>query len=252
MAKLARNRGMFFASWTGKEVTETATANHDSAKISKLEITAATFGTAVNKLAGEYEFVYKTSDTDSYWDYKGTKITTTNLGTEYGISVTGTPDVGDMIVVAYTPASGGWEALGKDNDDLAKELNPDTETTKNVLGETTFKHSGYETELSLDPYYIDPSRMMYAHLLDISLREVYAETDCGGYFAEAFFTTANAQKQTMTGYCYVRSAWFVPQSVGGDTSGYAIPINVIPTGPMTRKKIVYDMTTNVATITDEE
>ena len=37
--------------------------------------------------------------------------------------------------------STAWEALGRDNDDLSKSLNPDTETSKNVLGESTFKHS---------------------------------------------------------------------------------------------------------------
>ena len=26
-----------------------------------------------------------------------------------------------------------WEVLGRDNDDLSKALNPDTETSKNVL-----------------------------------------------------------------------------------------------------------------------
>lgn len=54
----------------------------------------------------------------------------------------------------------------------------------------------------------------------------------------------------MTGYCYVREAWYVPQSVGGDTSGFAVPVNIYPVGAKAKKKIVYDMTTNEATITD--
>jgi hypothetical protein len=154
------------------------------------------------------------------------------------------------LVITYTAASSGWEAVGKDNDDLSKELNPDTETTKNVLGETTFKHSGYEPEVDVDPYYMDPSRPMYEHLLDVAMQEKYGESDLLGYFAEAFFTSADAEKQTMSGYCYVRRAWIVPQSVGGDTAGYAIPYNINPIGAMEKKNIVYDMTTNQATITD--
>ena len=190
-------------------------------------------------VSGEYTFVYATKGTA--WKLNGTTV---DLET-YGLTAPSSPTDGQKMVITYTAASSGWEAVGKDNDDLSKELNPDTETTKNVLGETTFKHSGYEPEVD-----VDPSRPMYAHLLDVAMQEKYGEADLLGYFAEAFFTSADAEKQTMSGYCYVRRAWIVPQSVGGDTAGYAIPYNINPIGAMEKKNIVYDMTTNQATITD--
>lgn len=143
-----------------------------------------------------------------------------------------------------------WDVIGKDNDDLSKELNPDTETSKNVLGEATFKHSGYEPEIDVDPFYIDAERNMYEKMLQNALEEKYGEEDCLGKFAEAFFTAVDTTARTMTGYCFVRDAWFVPQSVGGDTSGYSIPVNIHPVGPMVKKKIVYDMQTNTPTITE--
>lgn len=143
-----------------------------------------------------------------------------------------------------------WEAIGKDNDELSKELNPDTETSKNVLGETTFTHSGYEPEVDVDPYYMDTDRAMYERMLENALEEKYGETDLLGKFAEAFFNTVNAETKTMTGYCYVRDAWFVPQSTGGDTTGYAIPYTINPVGAMVKKNISYNMETNTATITD--
>lgn len=68
-----------------------------------------------------------------------------------------------------------WEAIGKDNDDLSKELNPDTEKSKNVLGESTFKHSGYEPEVDVDPYYMDPDRAMYEKMLTNALEENMAK-----------------------------------------------------------------------------
>lgn len=159
-----------------------------------------------------------------------------------------------MFFGAWKPTTQGgtpvWEAIGKDNDELTKELNPDTEAGKNVLGESTFTHSGYEPEVEVDPYYMDPDRAMYEHMLECALEERYGAEDLIGLFAEAFFTTVNAQTQTMTGYCYVRDAWFVPQSVGGDTKGYAIPYTINPVGPMVKKNISYAMATNTATITD--
>lgn len=241
MSKLARNRGMFFGSWTGTSIAESAIATVTGEGITAATVTASTFGTAV-KVSGSYTFTYDGTN----WKYNGTTIQLTT----YGITTTGTAESGDTIIVAYTAASGGWEALGKDDDDLSKELNPDTETKKNVLGETTFEHRGYEPEIGMDSYYMDPSRLMYEHMLDVALQEKFSEEDLLGYFAEAFFTTVNESARTMSGYCYVRRAWFTPQSVGGDTSGYQIPFNINPTGPMTKKAITYDMTTNVATISD--
>ena len=244
MAKLERNRGMFFGSWTGAAATEAATVNvGDSTGVTACTVTAATFGTGVSDIPGEYTFLFN----GTAWTLNGVAVS--NISTTYGLTITGEAAAKDILVVQYAPDSGGWEALGKDNDELSKELNPDTETSKNVLGETAFVHSGYEVEISVDPYYIDPSRKMYAHLRDIALEERYGETDCKGYFAEAYFQTANKETGKMTGIAYVRQAWYVPQSVGGDTGGYAIPVNIYPVGPVVKKKIVYDMTTNEATIT---
>lgn len=243
MPKLKRERGMFFGSWTGMPIAEAASVVAVGTGLSA-SVSAEDFGKAVNGTGGEYVFAYDGEN----WTYNGSNITLT----AYGLSLTGTPAEGNTLTVNYVAASSGWEALGKDNDDLSKELNPDTETGKNVLGESTFTHSGYEPEIDMDPYYMDPSRNMYAHLLDIALQEKSGEADCLGYFAEAFFTAADENTKTMTGYCYVRRAWFVPQSTGGDTAGYNIPFNIHPVGGMTKKLISYNMTTNEATITDIE
>jgi len=244
MSKNERNRQMLFGSWTGESIAEAATADiGDSTGITAAVVAATTFGAKVNGLSGEYVFTYE----GEKWMLNGNDAGT--ITTTYGITLTGDPAEGDIIVVDYTAASGAWEAIGKDNDDLSKELNPDVETSKNVLGETTVTHSGYEPEIGVDPYYIDPARKMYKHLRDVAMEERYDEASVLGYLAEAYFTAANRVTKKMTGYCYVRQAYFVPQSVGGDTSGFAIPVNIYPVGGMTKKKIVYDMATNEATIT---
>lgn len=242
MAKLDRNRHMLFASWTGSAISESATATCSGDGITAVTVTAATFGTKVNKASGAYTFTHDGTN----WTLRDTQVSLA----DYGLVVTGEAEESDQITVQYIAASGGWEALGKDNDDLSKELNPDTETSKNVLGESTFSHSGYEPEVSVDPYYADPARLLYAHLKDIAEQEKSSEEECMGYMAEAHFTEANAQRRIMTGYAYVRQAWIVPVSIGGDTSGLAIPFTVHPVGGMTKKAITYDMATNQATITD--
>ena len=252
MAKLARNRVMYFGCWDPAAITADARTNiGDSTGITAATVTLSTFASKVSS-SGEYTFICTAAAvvspaTDAVWELNGEIV---DLST-YGVSVTGTEKKGDIVVVIYTAAaSGGWEAIGKDNDDLSKELNPDTETSKNVLGEATFVHSGYEPEIGVDPYYIDPSRKMYVRLRNNAIEENFAESDLKGYFAEAYFETANKETRKMTGYCYVREAWYVPQSTGGDTSGFAVPVNIYPVGGATKKAIVYDMATNEATISD--
>lgn len=139
-----------------------------------------------------------------------------------------------------------WEVLGKDNEDLSKELNPDTETSKNVLGETTFKHNGYEPEVSIDPYYADSDSALYDDLLAAALQEGYSDDDIKGYFVEVAFSTAS--NGTLSGTGYKREAYIVPQSVGGDTSGFGIPFTVTPVGPQTAVTVTYTIATRAVTI----
>ena len=242
MAKWARNRIMYFGAMNLNNITAAAYAKSDNSSLT-VTVTASTFGTAVSGESGEYTFIYD-----------GTKWTLNTQAaslTTYGIALgdNQTPSLNDAIVVTYVAASSPWEALGKDNDELSKELNAETETTANVLGETTFTHSGFEPEISLDPYYIDPGRKLYSWLRDIAINEKYDEATCVGYFAECSFDTANAEKQIMTGTANVRKAWYIPQSIGGDTSGASIPVNITPFGAPTKYYVSYNMANNEPTFT---
>lgn len=142
-----------------------------------------------------------------------------------------------------------WEVLGRDNDDLSKELNPDTETSKNVLGEATFKHNGYEPEVSVDPYYADTESPLYDKLSDAAIQEKYGDADIKGYFIEVIFSTVDTAAGTMTGTGYKRDAYIVPQSTGGDTSGLGIPFSVNPVGAMTPVTVTYTIATRGVVVT---
>jgi len=136
-----------------------------------------------------------------------------------------------------------WEALGKDNDDLSKELNPDTETSKNVLGESTFQHSGYEPEIEVDPYYADPTSVLYEKLQTAAMQELYGDDAIKGYFVEVIFDTVAQDGSTMSGTGYKREAYIVPQSTGGDTAGLGIPFTINPVGAQTSVSVTYTKAT---------
>ena len=140
-----------------------------------------------------------------------------------------------------------WEVLGKDNEDLSKALNPDTETSKNVLGDSTFTHSGYQPEVSVDPYYADADSVLYADLRDIAIQEKFSDSDIKGYFVECMFDNA-AVNGVLSGTGYKRSAYIVPQSIGGDTKAVGIPFTVTPVGPMTPVSVSYTLSSHAVVI----
>ena len=241
MAKLQRKHYAQFASFTNLPSAASAAATFEGDEITNVEITAATFGTAVDGQGGTYLFTYDGTN----WKYKGATITPET----YGITITGTPGSGDTITVKFSPANNGWSVLGHDSDDLSKEMNPDTETQKNVLGENSFVHNGYEPEVALDNYFADPYDPIYPQLLEIAMNEDNSESGCLGYYADAVFEEVNETTKIYTGYAWMQRAWIIPQSVGGDTSGMHLPFNVNPVGARTKYAISYDAATYTPTFT---
>lgn len=142
-----------------------------------------------------------------------------------------------------------WEALGVDIDDMSKELNPDTETGKNVLGETTFKHNGYEPELSVEPYYADTTSTLYDGLRDAAVWEKSDDDSIKGYFCEAVFEDDPVNGVFTSTLAVKRDAYIVPQSTGGDTSGFQIPFTVTPTGAPVEVTVTYTVATRAVTVT---
>lgn len=142
-----------------------------------------------------------------------------------------------------------WSVLGHDVDDLSKDLNPDTETGKNVLGESTFTHNGYEPEVAVDTFYADANEPIYSKLLENAMNEDNSEENNMGYYADAVFSTYDEATKIATGFAWVQNAWIIPQSTGGDTAGFNIPFNVNPVGARTKMNISYNAATYTPTFT---
>ena len=84
------------SAWTPESTPADATAAV-TGTITDAEVVVSTFGAQVDEKAGTYLFAYDGTN----WKYQGTTVDLT----DYGISVTGTPDSGDTITVTYTPAA---------------------------------------------------------------------------------------------------------------------------------------------------
>lgn len=130
---------------------------------------------------------------------------------------------------SFGEGSESWFLIGKDIEDMSVELNPDTETVKNILGETSVKDNGYEPSMSADPYYANPDDSIYPKLKAIAMERLKGD-DCKTKILEVIINPSDSGSHE----AYEEDVIVKPQSYGGDTSGFAIPFDVMFDG--NRKK----------------
>ena len=135
-----------------------------------------------------------------------------------------------------------WYLVGKDIEEMSVELNPDTESTENILGETTVTDNGYTPQVSADPYYANPTDSIYPKIKSIAMERLKGD-DCKTSILEVIIedTTATSHE------AYMEDVVVKPQSYGGDTSGFAIPFDVLFDG--NRQKGTVTITDGVPTFT---
>lgn len=123
-----------------------------------------------------------------------------------------------------------WERLGKDLEEYNVELNPDVETVKNILGESSFKHNGYEETSEASPYYADTESALFEKLQTI-VDYRHKDDNCKTTALEVHLWDGN---ETDGFVAWQQGCYVVPSSYGGDTSGYQIPFTVNYFGERTK------------------
>lgn len=114
-----------------------------------------------------------------------------------------------------------WFLVGKDIEDMSIELNPDTETIKNILDENTVKDNGYQPSISVDTYYANPSDgAFYTHLKNIAMNRKTG-ADCRTKVLEVLLDKTTGPFDAWQEYAVIK-----PQSYGGAQGGVSIPYNV--------------------------
>lgn len=126
-------------------------------------------------------------------------------------------------------SSAKWVLVGDDIEELSTELNPDMETTKNILGQTKTKDNGYEPTTDADPFYADTDNKLYKPLLDIALDRKKGAA-CQTLTLEVVVEDTDAENHL----AYVQEVIAKPQSYGGDTGGFNIPFQISEDGKRTK------------------
>lgn len=123
--------------------------------------------------------------------------------------------------------SGGttnYVRLGKDLEEFNEELNPDVETTKNILGEQAVKHNGYEVRSEVATYYVDQNDP-----LSVKLEEIVNERKTGDSCKTTKVDVLVSESGEVI-WAYREDVVVVPTQSGGDTSGYQIPFTIYNNG----------------------
>ena len=133
----------------------------------------------------------------------------------------------DSTMNGTTPS---YYRLGKDLEEFNIELNPDTTSGKNILGETTFAHNGYEVSASAEPFYAREGDALFDALQNIIDTGAQYE-GCATTLVEVHLWDEGTTSGTYK--AFKQNVYLVPTSYGGDTSGYQIPFTVNYVGEKT-------------------
>lgn len=129
--------------------------------------------------------------------------------------------------------------LGKDLEEYNEELNPDVEINKNILGEQTVQHNGYEVQSEVEPFYAREGDALFTQLCTIANERKTGDA-CKTTKVDVLLSESGTVVWAYREDCYV-----VPNKVGGDTSGVQVPFTVYNDG--NRISGTWDTTKNTFT-----
>lgn len=134
-----------------------------------------------------------------------------------------------------------YTCLGKDTDDLSIDLNPDSETIKNVLGETTFVNNGYTPSMS-NEYIARTEDAIYEHIQYIAdnLATDDEHTSATMIVATLDIEVKDTGEKSASGKGYKVPVKVVVDNDGGSTSGYSLPFTINEDGARTQGTITVE------------
>ena len=136
---------------------------------------------------------------------------------------------------SFNGTSATYVRIGKDLEEYNEELNPDVEVQKNILGEQTVKHSGYEVQADADPfYYEDYDDALSNKLMEIANTRATGDK-CKTTMVDVLLKPGETDAAAPTVvWAYREDVYVIPNSVGGDTSGVQIPFTIYKAGNRVR------------------
>lgn len=142
---------------------------------------------------------------------------------------------------AFSASTPSYVKIGKNLEEYNEELNPDVNITKNIWGEQTVQHNGYEVQADVNPfYYEDYDDALSNKIMDLANTRATGDK-CKTTMVDVLLKPGATEDAAPTVvWAYREDVCVVPNSVGGDTSGVQTPFTVYKAG--NRVKGTWDVT----------
>ena len=123
-----------------------------------------------------------------------------------------------------------WVRIGQHLEAFAEELNPQVNITQNIWGYQSAIHNGYQVQSSVDTFYAtrdskDNDYYLYLFLEAIALHR-WTGDSCKTERIEALVGLDVENEGVQPEWAWKENCYCVPQSLGGDTSGFQIPFQI--------------------------
>ena len=137
------------------------------------------------------------------------------------------------------PNATNFVRLGKHLQQYNEELNPQVNTTNNILGEQVVLHTGYQVSSTAEPYYAEQGDPLWEKLQEIANKRIT------GNGCETTRVDGLMDEDGKVLWAYMESCKVIPTSLGGDTTGVQIPFQVHNCG--NRQRVSFELSTKKAT-----
>lgn len=135
--------------------------------------------------------------------------------------------------------------LGRHLEEYSEELNPDVEVTKNILGEQSVVHNGYEVQADIDPFYFeDYDDALSQKIMELANTRATGDA-CKTSMVDVLMKPGASGGEPTVVWAYREDVYVIPTSVGGDTSGIGMPFTVYKAG--NRVKGTFDIASKTFT-----
>jgi hypothetical protein len=122
-------------------------------------------------------------------------------------------------------AAAAYVLIGKDLEDFSVELNPDVETKKNILGENSVVHNGYEASATAAPVYYEYDDALTEKIMEIAMNRDTGDA-CKTSYVEVLLKPGEGDAAPTVIRAVREDVYVIPTSYGGDTSGVQVPFEI--------------------------
>jgi hypothetical protein len=133
-------------------------------------------------------------------------------------------------------APAAYYRLGQDLEEFNVDMNPEFESRKNIIGESSTQMKGYDPQSSVSPYYAIVGDGIFEKLQNIIDTRATGDATSTTVIEVHLWDEVVATPGTFV--AYRENATIVTNNYGGDTSGYQIEFDVKYNGGRTKGKFV--------------